>query len=188
MSEQTRHHESGHEHLKAHENKEQHKKLQEQLEKKASEAHDNKEKVPELARKAKEESLPAESVKVTEHAPKEPSSQYVSRELKNLTFQRTLTHIRHKLSGPDKTLSKVIHQPVVKTLSKAGEQTIARPSGILGGSIFAFIGSTVFLYSAKHYGFRYNYLMFAIFFIAGFAVGLTVEMLTYIFRRRRLSS
>lgn len=178
------HHETSSERAKSHESQEHQKNLQEQLEKRASEAHDNKEKLPELAHKAKEEALPTEAVRISETKSAEPSAQYVGRELKSLAFQRTLTRVRRQLSVPSRAFSKVIHQPVVTAVSKAGEQTVARPSGVLGGSLCAFIGSSVFFWASKHYGFRYNYLLFAVFFIAGFAIGLTIEMLTFIFHRR----
>jgi hypothetical protein len=103
-----------------------------------------------------------------------------------MTLQRTLTRVRHKLSGPDKSLSKVIHQPVVDAVSRVGEQTVARPSGVLGGAICAFLGSCLFLWASKHYGFRYNYFLFFLFFVGGFAIGLVIELMVYLSRRKQI--
>lgn len=175
------------EHLHKPESKEHEQRLHEQLEKRASEALDNKEKVGELAHQATEQATSTDEIKVGETGAQQPSSQYVGQQLKNLSFERTMTRIRRQLSSPDKALSKVVHQPVVQAVSRVGEQTIARPSGLLGGSICAFVGSCVFLWASKHYGFRYNYLMFLLFFVVGFAFGLGLELATYGLRKRRPS-
>ncbi len=142
--------------------------------------------VAELERSAKEEALLAKEVAPTEKATKaEPT--YVNRELKELTFARTMTRVRKRLSKPDKALSKVVHQPVVASVSRVGEKTIARPSGLLTGSICAFLGSSFFLWMSRHYGFEYNYLLFFLFFVGGFAVGLVLELVFWLFKRRQIS-
>lgn len=171
--------------------REQENRIHEKLAERAAEAVDNKENVGELSREAQQEALPAEETEVGsgagENSSNDPSQQYVGRQLKDMTFQRTLTRIRHKLPATDKALSKVIHQPVVEAISQVGEKTVARPSGVLGGSIFAFLGSSLFLWASKHYGFRYNYLLFVIFFVGGFALGLALELLIHLARRKKLS-
>jgi hypothetical protein len=127
----------------------------------------------------------SESVKVGEDI-KEPVNQVgVDRELKDLAYSRILTRTRKRLPLADKWLSKAIHQPVVDKLSQAGEKTIARPSGVLGGSLFALVGSSTLLYTAKHYGFRYNFLAFFLMFILGFGFGLLAELALFAFRKSR---
>jgi hypothetical protein len=184
----TPHVEASHERVPTNaEHHEQSAKLHEKLKQDAAEARDNREHIPSLEHKAKEQALPAEKVGLSEHGHQaEPSTQYVGRELKNMTLQRTLTRVRHKLSGPDKSLSKVIHQPVVDAVSRVGEQTVARPSGVLGGAICAFLGSCLFLWASKHYGFRYNYFLFFLFFVGGFAIGLVIELMVYLSRRKQI--
>lgn len=177
--------EKGAEHIQSAEARERESLAHEKLAEQAEKAENNKENVGELAREAQEEALPAEKTQVGETRDAEPTQTYVGRQLKDMTFQRTLTRIRHKLPRTDKALSKVVHQPVVEAISQVGEKTIARPSGVLGGSIFAFLGSSLFLWSSKRYGFRYNYLLFAIFFVGGFAIGLVLEFLLYLARRKK---
>ena len=82
-------------------------------------------------------------------------------------------------------MSRIIHQPAIDAASEATAKTIARPSGILGGGICAFAGSLFFLYFAKHDGFHYNYLLFLVFFIGGFAIGLLFEVLVWALYARR---
>ncbi len=97
---------------------------------------------------------------------------------------RLLNNVRQHLPATQRLLSKVVHQPTVDTLSEIGSKTAARPSGILGGGICAFIGSLVFVYYAKHIGFSYNYALFFVLFIGGFGIGLIIELLLRLLWRR----
>lgn len=100
----------------------------------------------------------------------------VNKELKNVAYRRTLKRTQGKLAAPERAFSKVIHNPVVEAVSEFGAKTVARPSGVLLGGIFAFAGSAAFLWIVRHYGYEYNYLLFALFFVGGFFVGLGVEL------------
>lgn len=127
---------------------------------------------------------------VAEHVAQEtaqaaPQSTHVNQELKTITLRRELQHIRRQLPAPDRVLSKVIHQPVVRATSEAVGNSLSRPSGLLGGGLVAFIGSASYLYLAKHIGFSYNYLLFFFLFIAGFALGLFLELLVWAATARR---
>jgi hypothetical protein len=106
-----------------------------------------------------------------------PTTGYVNKELKEISFDRSLRNVRRHLRAPEKTFSKVIHQPVVDKVSEVAGKTVARPSGIIGGGLFAIVGSTMLLFITKKYGFEYNYLMFFMLFVAGFVTGMVVELL-----------
>jgi hypothetical protein len=106
----------------------------------------------------------------------EPTSTYINRELKDLAYRRTMSRVRSRLSQTEKIFSRVVHAPVIDEVSELASNTIARPSGILGGSIAALIGSTFVLYLAKHYGFAYNFLLFGLLFSGGFVFGILVEI------------
>ena len=124
---------------------------------------------------AANEHSPIEAGTSTTETPAPPKPTYVNKELKSAALRRSLQHIQHDLPAGKRLLSKVIHQPVVRRVSAATGQTVARPSGVLGGGICAFLGTLLYLYLAKHLGFTYNYLLFILFFIGGFAVGLVIE-------------
>ncbi len=141
--------------------------------------------VAELAKKADEEAALGKELPIHEKAGTQPSDLYVTKELKQLSWVRAITRVRKQLPLPEKMLSKAIHQPTVEAVSKVAGQTVARPSGILMGGLCAFLGSSFFLLMAKYYGFRYNYLMFVLFFAGGFAVGLILELVFSVFRRRK---
>ena len=114
-----------------------------------------------------------------------PTQTYVSRELKQMGFRRTLTNARMRMNAPQRLVSKAIHQPVVEKVSEVAGPTIARPSGLIGGGLAALLGNGVLLYITKHYGYRYNYYVFIALFIGGFAAGMLIELLVRMMARRR---
>jgi len=120
---------------------------------------------------------PMEKLKKETDSGKALGHSEINEELQKITLRRELKNIRRKLSGPDKALSSVIHQPAIRVASEAGAKTIARPSGLLGGGVTAFIGTSAYLVLANQMGFSYNYFVFIALFIIGFAVGLTFEIL-----------
>ncbi|HLC91628.1 MAG TPA: hypothetical protein VJC09_01090 [Candidatus Saccharimonadales bacterium] len=133
-----------------------------------------RQKIEESATKAAEVKVDSEN---TEADIKQPLN--ANRELKSEALRRTLNRTRKHLSKPQRALSKVIHQPAIDAVSKVGEKTIARPTGLLTGSIIALAGSSYLLYSAKHYGYEYNYLSVLLLFVSGYVVGLVIELLVH---------
>ncbi len=109
----------------------------------------------------------------------------VNRDLINSSYHRSLKSVQAKLTGIDRLASKVIHKPTVEQISNVGAQTVARPSGIIGGASGALIGSLALLMMAKHYGLTYNYLMIFLFYTGGFVIGLLIEIIYRLFRPRR---
>lgn len=180
------HHPHSNEHFKPkhaeHEPRQEHHKPHEREHKHEAKKHAP---LPELENRAKEEAISAADAVHTEKDTAPQANTFISRALKQQTFHRTLTRVRKQLSAPNRALSKVVHQPVVDAVSQATGKTIARPSGLLGGSIVAFVGSSVFLWMAKYYGFSYNYLLFAMLFVAGFALGMIIELVIFSIRRAR---
>lgn len=105
--------------------------------------------------------------------------------LKDNAYNRTLADIQRRLPKPAKLFSEFTHSRYIDAASNVSAKTIARPSGILGGSICAFLGTLIVLYSAKHYGFRYNYALFILLFVGGYVLGATLELLIWLFYSRR---
>lgn len=112
----------------------------------------------------------------------------VQQTMKDRAYKRELAKVQTKLPKTSRRFSKVVHNKTVETVSNIGAQTVARPSGLLGGSIVAFAGSLVLYFMAKQYGFRYNYLVMFLLFIAGFAVGALLELVTWSFSGRHKHS
>ncbi len=106
------------------------------------------------------------------------------KQLKVDAYKRGLKHIQSRLHGPDRVFSKVVHQDKIDKLSGLAGQTVARPSGILAGGLCALIGSSIALYMARHYGFRYNFSVFIVLFIGGYFLGLLLELTGRLVKRR----
>ena len=135
-----------------------------------------------LQEHAKKEARGSQDIKVDKE--KKPAEiPYMTRELKADVFRRIIHGAQAHLKGPDRVLSKVIHNKTIDKASGIGAKTIARPWGLFVGGIFAFIGSLVVLYAAKHYGFSYNLLLFFMLFGAGFILGTALELTFRVFRR-----
>jgi hypothetical protein len=109
---------------------------------------------------------------------------YINHELRAEALRRSLNRIRKHLNKPQRAFSKAIHQPGVDALSKVGERTIARPTSLVIGSIVALAGSSYLFYSAKHYGYTYNYLSVILLFVGGYVAGLIIELLMYALHHR----
>lgn len=123
---------------------------------------------------------PLKQLEAAEAAPEPAQHTVINRQLKQITLQRELKQLQRKETRPQRALSRLIHQPVVRATSEAAAKTVSRPSGLLGGGLMAFVGTTGYLYVAKHYGLRYNYLVFLILLAAGFVLGLVLELLVHL--------
>lgn len=187
MSERIIHPES-HKSHESHDSSEHHERLQKHHESAAEKARQEASELnlAKLREQAKVHAETATHKTVEKHANKEPDTTIGTQSsLKAHAYEQSLKRVQKKLSKPDRTLSKVVHNKTVEAVSNVGAQTIARPSGILGGSICAFIGSVGLLYAAKHYGFRYNYLMLVLLFVAGFLLGSAIELIVWAAHTRR---
>lgn len=123
---------------------------------------------------------PLEGLEEAEKRPVAAAPGYVSRELRKAGVRRQLGSIRRSLGVPERAFSRVIHQPVVRAVSEPAAKTVSRPSGVLGGGLVAFLGTSGYLYLAKTSGMRYSYFVFIALFLGGFALGLILELLIYL--------
>jgi ParB-like chromosome segregation protein Spo0J len=112
----------------------------------------------------------------------------ITRADKQQAADRELQRVRRSLNVPARSLSKLIHQPTIRAVSEAAAGTISRPSGLLGGGLTAFLGSSAYLYWAKHVGIRYNYFIWLLLLVGGFMVGLLLEALVWLATRGQRSS
>ncbi len=168
-----------HEHL---ERAEKHRAEQAEQARKEKSA-ENLEKIRQMAEVEAEE---AKKITAAEESKSETDSLLgVQHSLKATAYQRTLARVQHRLPGPARIFSKVSHNPVIDKVSSIGSETVARPSGILGGSICAFLGSLALVYYSRHYGFRYNYLVLFLLFAGGYLLGAVLELAVWLFYSRR---
>lgn len=172
-----------------HESIERAKKHLEELREKANaEAleHQSEARLNDIQQSIEEEAISgAEMMPAESEGSQAPSPSYVNRELKDMSFRRTMKNTRKELRAPERLASKVIHQPVIEKVSDVASVTVARPSGILGGGLFALIGSFLLLWLTKKYGYEYNYLVFFMLFVGGFVLGMAAELVLKFFIKRK---
>lgn len=173
---------------------EQRNRLQKKAEKDASSAkNEHAEKLDEIRSKIETESKGKNEQEESptnkldkDHTKKDDDQRIlVNNELKDISYRRTIKKTQAKLSPTSRAFSKIVHQPTIEKVSEISGKTIARPSGILFGGIFSFIGSSFFLWAARHYGYRYNFLLFILFFVGGFFLGLAIELAIRILRAKK---
>lgn len=188
MSEKLHH--SSPEHRQAHAERERGKEAEhlKQLQEKAKKS----EKEPKSSIETIKKSIETAAVSGKEYSvgekesTKQSSPNYgINKELKASAYKRTLKKARSQLSAPEKTFSRVVHNPIVEKTSDLAAKTVARPSGILIGGIGAFLGTLAILYISKRSGFTYNYLLFLLIFVAFYVLGVTLELVTKATRRFR---
>lgn len=185
MSERTRVHSA--EHSKQHQERSEHsaETHQTRQEHTANQKHehanniDSIRKTAELEAKSTSELMPNSSETTEKEHPLA-----INRELKHMAFQRIIKRTQRQLGPVSRSFSKVIHQPIIESTSEVAAKTIARPSGVLSGGITAFLGSSLFLWISRHYGYEYNFLLFFLFFIGGFFLGLLIEAVVMLVKKR----
>lgn len=94
---------------------------------------------------------------------------------KEHSFNTTMHHVRRSLSKPERQLSKFIHQPAIEKTSEVLGKTVARPSGIMGATVAAFIGLLSIYSVAKFAGFQLSGSEMPFLLLGGFALGLFLE-------------
>jgi hypothetical protein len=142
--------------------------------------------VESLARAAETQAISGKELNVGDKQGESSSQTFgIQKQLKKDAYKRTISKVQSQLPLPERVISRVIHQPVVDSVSNVAGKTVARPSGFFFGSLFALLGSSAFLYMSKHYGFTYNYAVLFILFVGGFALGLVLELLYRLVVRRK---
>lgn len=97
------------------------------------------------------------------------------RAAKQQALRTSLGQVRHHLSGPGKSFSKFVHNPMVNKVSDTAGKTIIRPSGTLSGGLCTLLGSGYYYYATKQTGYHYSFTIALLLFVGGFAIGLVAE-------------
>jgi hypothetical protein len=183
------HHIPQHEHSSEQEiSAEAHKNEAERLESARHEAskavHEHAKKIESIRDTVSEEAKSASEItpKDTDEDHHTTATYWYSKEYREIAFSQLLGKVQKKLNPADRATSKVIHKPIIEKASEIGAKTIARPSGVLFGSIFSFIASLVTYIIARRNGYDMTNSVFFIAFIGGFIVGIGVEYMLKVVR------
>lgn len=143
-------------------------------------------KQPEQAETARHEieQMPAD----TESSPKIKQSgnysPYARSAAKHASYQSTLKQIQQKLpTKRSRAFSRIIHQPVIESVSEVASKTVFRPSVTLGAGLGAFLGGSIIYFVARHYGFTLSGSEFILAGVAGAGIGIVMELLSTVGRR-----
>lgn len=85
--------------------------------------------------------------------------------------------VQSHLPPASRTLSKVVHNRVVESVSEVLEETVLRPSVLIGGAIVGLIGGSIFYIYARIAGFPLSGSEFLISLIAGALIGVVLEII-----------
>jgi len=99
----------------------------------------------------------------------------VTKSEKNIAYKETLDHIRNEMSAPEKTFSKIIHNPAVENASDAIGNTLLRPNAILGAGICGFVLSGLVYILARHFGYVLSGFETIGALLVGFILGLLYD-------------
>jgi len=164
--------------------KEQLESIRKELESKAKNKEDKSVDLEEISSQVEQYAISGKELSHTE-TDKKHHPVFVNKQLKDMAYSRAMTRVRKKLSLPSRTFSRVTHSKLLEKPSELAEKTVARPSGMLGGALFAAIGSVLLLWITKHNGYSYNYLFVIILFVVGILIGLTSEAIVRLIKKTR---
>ena len=160
-------------------------KLDRELESNAEKAKNTHLDTEQLSRSAEQQAISGKEMSHGDRADTKRHPVLVNKQLKDMAYMRAMTRVRKHLSMPSRAFSKVVHSKAVERPSEIIGNTVARPSGMLGGAFVATIGSSILLWVTKHYGYEYNYLAVILLFVIGMTLGLAVELLWKTLRLKR---
>jgi hypothetical protein len=140
---------------------------------------DNPEKLESIRLVAEHHAKSKESHNIhQEQQPKHEQHHYLTKRIKRDVYKNTITDVQSHLSPSEKRFSKIVHNEFIESISEAGAKTIARPSGILGGSIIMVFGGLIVLFFARKYGFEVPLSLYLFLYLVGFILFVAVELIS----------
>jgi tetrahydromethanopterin S-methyltransferase subunit G len=185
-----KHIQSGGEHLNhlEHDPKRAAEQLREVEERARQSEHDPLRHAENLRHTIKEEAISSQEYQArdTEQpSDNEPSVFFETAKIKAETFTHTMRRVRKSLTPSERRVSKFIHKPVVERTSELAAKTVARPFGILGGSVIGLVAMVITLMAAKRVGTEIPYTIFPLFFAGGYLITVGLELFIRLFKRRK---
>lgn len=104
-----------------------------------------------------------------------PSMKRITKTQRKESYAQTMKLVRTHMSGPQRTFSKVIHQPVIEKSSEVLSNTLARPNAMLAGSFCALVLVTVVYVVARTYGYPLSGFETIGAFILGWIIGIIYD-------------
>jgi hypothetical protein len=143
------------------------RKIKAELEKKESDLARKQEKSKEAEEKK------SEKAKEVEKKPKTPLTKAEQKRV----YKKELGKIQTQLPAGSRAFSKVVHNPVVETVSNAAEKTILRPSVLIGGAVVGIGMGLVVYFAARVYGYPLPNWLLLVLLILGGVLGVLIELI-----------
>lgn len=128
-----------------------------------------------------------EAISGKEHAPggseKKSKKEPVHRSHKQMTYKATMRRVEGRLPAYQRGFSRFVNNDRVDKVSNVASKTVARPSGLLGGGVVAFVALLVVTFYASRYGWEVSGSEFVIFVAVGWVLGLIAELVLKLVRR-----
>ncbi|MDO8265348.1 MAG: hypothetical protein Q7T41_00220 [Candidatus Saccharibacteria bacterium] len=159
-------------------------KLNRELESKAEKAANTQHNTENLTNRVEQLAISGKEMGRSETADVKQHPVLINKQLKDMAYSRSMTRVRKHLSLPSRLFSKAIHSKVLDKPSEVIGNTVARPSGMLGGALLATVGTSVLLWVTKHYGYSYNYLAVIMLFVLGMTFGIVTELIWKSLKRK----
>ena len=99
-------------------------------------------------------------------------------------YQQTMTNIRYQLPKGQGSMSRFLHGHLVEIVTEFLEETVFRPSIVLGGLTGALIITSAWYAYARIYGFVLSGSELPLSFVLGAVIGFGIERLGQLFRPR----
>lgn len=109
-------------------------------------------------------------------------SQYTKQEKKQ-AYKKQIKKVQSQLPRGSRAFSKVVHNPVVETISDATAKTIFRPSALIGGSVTGLALGLIIYLVARYYGYPISTMTLVLLLIIGAILGVIVELIVGMFKK-----
>jgi hypothetical protein len=109
-------------------------------------------------------------------------SQYTKQE-KKLAYKKQIKKVQSQLPRGSRAFSKVVHNPVIETISDATAKTIFRPSALIGGSVTGLVLGLIIYLVARYYGYPISTMTLVLLLIIGAILGVIVELIVGMFKK-----
>lgn len=96
--------------------------------------------------------------------------------LKNGAYKSYMKIIRSELNSPEEIFSYISQNPFINYISSIIEK-LSNPTYMICASTLTLLLSATYIYFAKQLGYRYNYLIFILFFVIGYLLGLLGKLI-----------
>lgn len=115
--------------------------------------------------------------------PKNEKNVTIEKKHKDESYKRTIKRVQSELPTTQRTFSKVIHNNIIEKTSELVGSSIARPTSILYGGIFAFFITLGSYYIAKKIGYSLSGSETIIAFIVGWLFGIIIDYFKLLFSK-----